>query len=244
MLLPTFLLSSIALSSAISLPRAFIPNTNATDSVNASIAAYTDPILKAIAADPALEDAYATATFSNGPRAKVLNEEGAYFHFRELKGHSGLANLTTLVIKFGFPGGLSSTNNIFAYHIHENSISADDSTCNSAGAHLDPFKANGTQPLQSNVTSAPASEGPSFNRLYHPTSGNLSTFQTGDLSGKYGLLTTLDGIMPGREIVDHYLRITGNYSYSIAGRSVVIHDAVTDTRIACGNISRTESYPS
>lgn len=117
MLLPTFILSAIALSSATSLQapaaRDFIPDTSSSDPVNASIAAYNDAVLQAIAQSPPTSESYAMAKFTNGVRGKALNDAGSYFNFTELAGTSGLANLTTMVIKFEFPGGLSSTNNIF-----------------------------------------------------------------------------------------------------------------------------------
>lgn len=115
-----------------------------------------------------------------------------------------------------------------AYHIHEHPVTEGDDTCNSAGPHLDPFMANATQPLTQNVTSAPASEGPAFNDLYHPTSGNLSTYQTGDLSGKYGALTTVDGMVPGREIMDHYCEYSSSSVFDSERRRMTnqhLHDS-------------------
>ncbi|EIN08705.1 hypothetical protein PUNSTDRAFT_44276 [Punctularia strigosozonata HHB-11173 SS5] len=196
-------------------------NSYDPDSVNASIPSYIDPVLQSVAADPPTSVSIASASFTNGIRTLP----GAVFNFTELVGTT-TGNLTVLKIDFEFPINLTSTNNIFAYHVHEFPISAGDDTCLSAGGHFDPFLANGTEGLV-NSTLSPG--------LYHPSQGNLSTFQLGDLAGKYGVLTTVDGTVPPRTIYDHYLRLTGNFS--VVGRSVVVHDAPTDIRLACGNIT-------
>jgi Cu/Zn superoxide dismutase len=94
----------------------------------------------------------------------------------------------------------------------------------SAGGHYDPFVANGTEGLVNATGGAPSP-------LYHPSPANLSTFQIGDLAGKWGALTSVNGSIEPRAIFEHYIRLSGNFS--VLGRSVVVHDAPTDTRIAC-----------
>jgi Cu/Zn superoxide dismutase len=108
--------------------------------------------------------------------------------------------------------------------VHEFPIAAGDNTCMSAGGHYDPFRANGTLGLVNATNGAPSP-------LYHPSPANLSTFQIGDLAGKWGALTSVNGSLEARTIIEHYIRLSGEYS--VMSRSVVIHDAPTDTRIAC-----------
>lgn len=99
----------------------------------------------------------------------------------------------------------------------------------STGGHYDPFRANGTEGLVNQTNGAPSP-------LYHPSPANLSTFQVGDLAGKWGALTADNGTVPARTIMEHYVRLSGDYN--VVGRSVVVHDAPTDTRIACEYFSR------
>jgi Cu/Zn superoxide dismutase len=112
--------------------------------------------------------------------------------------------------------------------VHENPVAQGDNTCMSTGGHYDPFRANGTEGLVNKTDGAPSP-------LYNPSPANLSTFQVGDLAGKWGALTADNGTVPARTIMEHYVRLSGDYN--VVGRSVVIHDAPTDTRIACECLS-------
>lgn len=197
---------------------ALIP-TNSSDSVNATIPAYIDPVLTAVATDPPTDITQASVVFTNGARKLT----GAYFNLTERAGLNE-GNLTVVELVFAFPEGLSTTNNVFAYHIHEKPIAFDDQACTSAGGHWDPLIANGTEGLASG-------EG----GLYHPNPGNLSSFQLGDLAGRWGALTSSNGSVSERIILDNYVRLSGELS--VLGRSIVIHDAPTNKRIACGNIT-------
>jgi hypothetical protein len=40
--------------------------------------------------------------------------------------------------------------------------------------------------------------------LFSPSPANLSTFQLGDLAGRWGVLTTINGSVSQRAIFDHY----------------------------------------
>jgi len=207
-----------------------VPN-NQGNAANQSIPFVTDPVLEAVAANPPANTSTALMTFTQG----IIQLPGSFFRFTELPGTDD-ANHTTVITTFAFPKNLSSTNNIFMFHVHVNPVTAGDNTCESAGGHFDPFKANGSEAL---VNPPPPTEPVNFSPAYNPNPGNLSRFQLGDLAGKYGVLTTIDGEVPQRTIRDHYLRLTGNLS--IVGRSVVVHDQPTNTRLACGNITLVSS---
>jgi Cu/Zn superoxide dismutase len=217
-----FMIFALFLFFVVSGASALLVPSNSSDAVNATIAYYTDPVLQKTAANPPKNTSYAAVQFTNGKRTLP----DAYFRFAERAGWDSV-NYIIVEVTFAFPKNLSTTNNVFAYHVHVNPVALGDNACASAGGHYDPFMANGTSGLV-NATDAP-------NPLYHPAPGNLSTYEVGDLSGKWGILSTFDGSIAPRSFYEHYLRLSGDYS--ILGRSVVIHDALTNVRIACGNIT-------
>ncbi|KAG0211196.1 hypothetical protein BGX28_008376 [Mortierella sp. GBA30] len=101
----------------------------------------------------------------------------------------------------------------FEYHIHVNPVGPNND-CMATGLHLDPAKVGVSKPCD------PA---------------NLTSCQTGDLSGKYGNLIGSDsGAIPTKQYIDTQLTFTGVGENAMVGRSVVIHNNVT--RIACANL--------
>ncbi|KAF9150869.1 hypothetical protein BG015_007306 [Linnemannia schmuckeri] len=100
----------------------------------------------------------------------------------------------------------------YEYHIHVTPVGPNYG-CAATGGHLDPF----------NVGPAPC----------NPT--NLTSCQTGDLSGKHGnILPTQDGTFPTIQYIDTQLSFTEPANGPMVGRSVVIHN--NGTRIACGDL--------
>ncbi|KAF2019017.1 Cu,Zn superoxide dismutase-like protein [Aaosphaeria arxii CBS 175.79] len=107
--------------------------------------------------------------------------------------------------------GLPAEGGPFMYHIHEKPVPAD-GNCTGTGAHLDPFK-RGEVPV------------------CNPE--QKETCQTGDLSGKYGNLTTEKSSF---EYIDKYIS-TDPLDLSYFGNlSVVIHTS-NKSRISCANFS-------
>jgi hypothetical protein len=84
-------------------------NTNG-DTLNATIPAYTDSILSAVAASPPTNASAANVQFSNGPRTLG----GAYVHFTERDGTDGNGHVG-VVLELSVPHNLSSTNNVFSW---------------------------------------------------------------------------------------------------------------------------------
>ncbi len=98
-----------------------------------------------------------------------------------------------------------------AYHIHVNPVNTTGS-CASAAAHLDPFIRGEKPPCD-------------------PTAPQ--TCQVGDLSGKYGKITSDPFTM---SYVDPYASILPGIGAFFGNRSVVVHYANT-TRISCANFA-------
>ncbi|KAJ1650094.1 Cell surface superoxide dismutase [Cu-Zn] 4 [Dispira simplex] len=104
----------------------------------------------------------------------------------------------------------------YSYHIHELPVDAN-GNCTSTGGHFDPHKAN---PQDNTYKCIP--EEPS------------TTCEVGDLSGKHGKLkSTSDKPLVVGEYMDADVHLSGDDT--VAGRSVVVHNAAGD-RIACANI--------
>ncbi|KAH8602834.1 superoxide dismutase [Bisporella sp. PMI_857] len=107
---------------------------------------------------------------------------------------------------------LPSTGGPFIYHLHVNPVPAD-GNCTKTLAHLDPFARGEATPCNKS---------------------DLSSCQPGDLSGKYGNITTTS-------FSAHY---TDLYSSTLPGigaffgnRSIVVHFA-NKTRITCANFTK------
>jgi len=113
--------------------------------------------------------------------------------------------------------GARTNKNFGTYHIHEFPIDTSlpaDQACSAAsvGGHFNPTNASGTcDPNKS------------------------GSCEVGDLSGKYGLLTSTNFDL---QFSDFYLPLTGNQS--IIGRSIVLHDDAGATWI-CATIVQTSS---
>ncbi|GAB6022615.1 hypothetical protein CHUAL_006711 [Chamberlinius hualienensis] len=101
------------------------------------------------------------------------------------------------------------------YHVHLYPIqprrSADDKICSSADDHFNPFGIS-----KANSPSA--------------ANGTYDQYEVGDLSGKYGVLSGNNFVA---EYIDPYITLFG--TYSIVGRSVVIHKQ-DSSRWICSNI--------
>ncbi|ROW10834.1 hypothetical protein VPNG_05321 [Cytospora leucostoma] len=107
--------------------------------------------------------------------------------------------------------GLPSEGGPFLYHIHDNPVPAD-GNCTSTGGHLDPFS-RGDKPTCD--SSAP------------------ETCQVGDLSGKWGKITS-DPF--SATYTDDYVSLVPGSDAFFGNRSFVIHYANV-TRISCANFT-------
>lgn len=107
--------------------------------------------------------------------------------------------------------GLPSEGGPFTYHIHEKPVPAN-GNCTATGGHLDPFLAGDTISCNS---SAPA------------------TCQVGDLSGKYGKVTS-DPF--SATYTDDYASLAGGSGAFFGNRSIVLHTS-NKTRITCANFT-------
>jgi hypothetical protein len=100
----------------------------------------------------------------------------------------------------------------FEYHVHVTPVGPNYG-CMATGGHLDPF----------NVGPAPCNP------------KNLTSCQTGDLSGKHGnIVPTADGTFPTIQYIDTQLSFTEPANGPMVGRSIVIHN--NGTRVACGDL--------
>lgn len=147
--------------------------------------------------------------YTHGHADIKMNGIDAVFTFDKV---AGGMNITVTV-----NSGLNTTAQIlpigFEYHVHVNPVGPN-GDCKATGLHLDPAKVGVLKPCE-----------PS----------NLTTCQTGDLSGKYGnLLATESGAIPTKSYLDTQLTFTGEGENAMLGRSVVIHNNVT--RVACANL--------
>ncbi|KAI1303233.1 hypothetical protein EDD11_005428 [Mortierella claussenii] len=123
-------------------------------------------------------------------------------------------NITVNVVS-GLTQGLQILPAGFEYHVHVKPVGPNND-CMATGGHLDPANVGTTKPCD------PA---------------NLTTCQTGDLSGKYGNLVAVNndtGAIPTFSKIDTQLNFTGADNAALVGRSVVIHN--NGTRIACANL--------
>ncbi|KAI9137716.1 superoxide dismutase, partial [Paraphysoderma sedebokerense] len=103
-------------------------------------------------------------------------------------------------------------NQEFSYHIHVSPVVA--GNCTSTGGHYDPL----------NVTA----------RGVVPVPGDLSTFEKGDLSGKFGKLKSNAEGKLSEGGKDKYSDTTITLA-DLTGRSIVIHDAA-GKRIGCADL--------
>ncbi|KAF9902187.1 hypothetical protein EC991_005200 [Linnemannia zychae] len=124
---------------------------------------------------------------------------------------AGGMNITVTGVK-----GLSIAKQIlpvgYEYHVHVKPVGPN-GDCMATGGHLDP----------ANVGAAPCNP------------ANLTSCQTGDLSGKHGNLKgTESGAIPTIAYLDTQLSFTEPANGPMVGRSVVIHN--NGTRVACGDL--------
>ncbi|KAF9087270.1 hypothetical protein BGX23_008260 [Mortierella sp. AD031] len=140
-----------------------------------------------------------------------LNQNGVEAKFTFDKVEGGM-NITVSVLKGLTYEALINKTHGYEYHVHVKPVGAN-GDCMAIGGHLDP-----------------ASVGPD-----HCQPKNLTTCQTGDLSGKYGTLNgTETGAIPLIHYLDTQLSFTTPEGGAMVGRSVVIHN--NGTRIACGDL--------
>lgn len=144
--------------------------------------------------------------------ANVTNAKGDYLvHFTFDKVDTGM-NITLTGLKGLTIAAAVNKTAGYEYHIHVAPVGSD-YNCTATGGHLDPY----------NVGSAPC----------NPT--NLTSCQTGDLSGKHGnIIPTEEGTFPTIQYIDTQLSFTEPVNGTMLGRSVVIHN--NGTRIACANL--------
>ncbi|ROV99867.1 hypothetical protein VMCG_06289 [Cytospora schulzeri] len=111
--------------------------------------------------------------------------------------------------------GLPSEGGPFLYHIHDQPVPAD-GNCTATSGHLDPFLAGETPSCDA---SAP------------------ETCQVGDLSGKYGKITS-DPF--SATYTDDYASLVEGLGSFFANRSIVVHTS-DKTRITCANFTTTST---
>ncbi|KAH8730984.1 superoxide dismutase [Phaeosphaeriaceae sp. PMI808] len=107
--------------------------------------------------------------------------------------------------------GLPATGGPFIYHIHEKPVPAD-GNCTGTGAHLDPYK-RGEVPICD--------------------ASKPETCQTGDLSGKFGNITTQQW---SQEYIDTYSSTRPDSKAFFGNLSFVLHLS-NKTRIGCANFT-------
>jgi hypothetical protein len=150
-----------------------------------------------------------TKEYTHGHADIKMNGIDAMFTFDKVPG--GM-NITVTV-----NSGINATAQIlpvgYEYHVHVNPVGPNNN-CMATGLHLDPAKVGVVKPCE------PA---------------NLTTCQTGDLSGKYGnFIGSETGALPPKTYLDTQLTFTGEGENAMLGRSVVIHN--NGTRVACANL--------
>ncbi|CAO3564299.1 unnamed protein product [Mortierella alpina] len=150
-----------------------------------------------------------TKEYTHGQADIKMNGIDASFTFDKV---AGGMNITVTV-----NSGINATAQIlptgYEYHVHVNPVGPNND-CKATGLHLDPAKVGVTKPCE------PA---------------NLTTCQTGDLSGKYGnFIGSETGAIPTKSHLDTQLTFTGEGENAMLGRSVVIHN--NGTRVACANL--------
>ncbi|KAF9924459.1 hypothetical protein FBU30_005581 [Linnemannia zychae] len=162
-------------------------------------------LVAAQGAAPELKHGSAKVTAANNANTDIE----ALFTFDKVNG--GM-NITVSATKgLSFAAAVNKTAG-YEYHIHVNPVGPNNN-CTSTGGHLDPL----------NVGPAPCNP------------ANLTSCQTGDLSGKHGNLNgTENGAIPLFWYLDTQLSFTTPANGPMVGRSVVIHN--NGTRIACGNL--------
>ncbi|KAE9965759.1 hypothetical protein BLS_007416 [Venturia inaequalis] len=135
----------------------------------------------------------------------AAGDAGVYAQFAVMSGPSGEGVSFAININ-----GKTFENGPFLYHIHERAVPSD-GNCTGTGAHLDPTARGETPPCDK---------------------ANPASCQVGDLSGKYGAITTLPGF--NTNYTDKYLSLTPGNPAFFGDKSVVLHYA-NKTRIACAN---------
>ncbi|KAJ1961017.1 hypothetical protein IWQ62_004013 [Dispira parvispora] len=119
-------------------------------------------------------------------------------------------------VRYAFHVPATANQTEYTYHIHEFPV-GENNNCTATGGHYDPLKVN----VQKDTYKCDPAQ---------PT----TTCEVGDLSGKHGkLVPKSDKPIAAGEYTDADVHLTGDNS--IAGRSVVVHNAAGD-RIGCGNI--------
>ncbi|KAI9183379.1 hypothetical protein H9P43_004296 [Blastocladiella emersonii ATCC 22665] len=139
----------------------------------------------------------------------------------------------TTVTAINFP-----SNATYKYHIHESAITG--TNCSTALDHWDPLKAN------------PRTRG-GVTTDYKPTPGNWSTYELGDLSGKYGSIGNGTITAPAANLLSKQQQQTSINGVQVSvstfvvadpaltkladfiNLSVVLHDS-TSARVGCSNI--------
>jgi Cu/Zn superoxide dismutase len=111
--------------------------------------------------------------------------------------------------------GLPAEGGPFMYHLHAKPVPSD-GNCTGAGAHIDPY-------VRGEVPICDASK--------------PDTCQTGDLSGKFGNITTQEW---SQEYVDPYSSTNPSDPSYFGDLSLVVHTS-NKTRIACANFTRVET---
>ncbi|KAF9121047.1 hypothetical protein BGW39_010901 [Mortierella sp. 14UC] len=133
----------------------------------------------------------------------------ATFTFDKVEG--GMNITVTGVKGLSFASQVNKTAG-YEYHVHVKPVGPG-GNCTATGGHLDP----------ANVGPAPCNP------------ANLTSCQTGDLSGKHGNLNgTETGAIPTFFYLDTQLSFTTPANGPMVGRSVVIHN--NGTRVACGDL--------
>jgi hypothetical protein len=111
--------------------------------------------------------------------------------------------------------GLPAEGGPFMYHLHAKPVPSD-GNCTGTGAHLDPY-VRGEAPMCD--------------------ASKPETCQTGDLSGKFGNITTQEW---SQEYVDPYSSTNPSDPSYFGDLSVVVHLS-NKTRISCANFTRVEA---
>ncbi|KAJ3366433.1 hypothetical protein GGF32_005435 [Allomyces javanicus] len=106
----------------------------------------------------------------------------------------------------------------YTYHIHESKVN-DAGDCASTGAHWDKAQVN------------PRFKG-GKNEDYKPTQGDWTTYESGDLSGKYGSLNAETANYRKKWVLDPTIQV-GDF----ANLSFTVH-GTNGTRVACANMQK------
>ncbi|KAF9115246.1 hypothetical protein BGX27_008480 [Mortierella sp. AM989] len=152
-----------------------------------------------------------TTAFDHGVAHIKTDKIDATFTFHEAADGMNI----TVAVASGLTTGYQILDVGFEYHVHDFPVGPNNN-CTATGAHLDPAKVGVAKPCDPQ---------------------NLTSCQTGDLSGKHGNLVAVNnetGSIPTFSYLDSHLSFKGPANETLLGRSIVIHN--NGTRIGCADL--------